>query len=728
VGSFLRNASGARHNPTGRTAGSLIQRDGPAILFAALLAVGCYAGTLRNGFVFDDRAIIETGATPSLRSLPRLLLSPYWSGEGRTNRLYRPLTQVTFALNERWADAQPWSFHLVNALLHALACAALYRLIERLFASAFLAFASSAIFAVHPVLSEAVAGIVGRSEILSALFLMAALHATRRRETSALSPALYFMALLSKENALAYPAVFLLTDWVLGLPKRVTVRRRGWEMAGVLVVTAVYVGLRAKVLGSLMEPGSIPEVDNPLAHVSWLSRIATALALCGRYFLLFVFPWRLSADYSFPQILAVSGPASMGALAGATLVAGWAWAVVKLRRRAPALSWGLGFAACTLFLVSNLPFPIGTVFAERLLYLPSAGLCVAAGGLLILLGSKRPRTARAILFGGLLVLGARTWVRARDWQDDFTLFKSAAQVCPRSSKVRYNLGNAYRRKGDLDLAAKNYRLCLELNPEFDSARRNLGVTLTDLGQTDEAIALLRAALQKKPDSGGLYNNLGNAFQARGDLASAERAYRRALELDPASADPHNNLGVIYQQRGDATRAEEEMRAAVKLAPRFLQFRIHLGDLLLLEGRAADSLDVFSQAVGLDDGSPVARRGRGEALLRLGRLQEARRELEQSLQLDPAQWEAPALLGFLSQQSGDDGHAEQFYLRSLARNPAQPELRQNLGILYLRQPGGKQKALEQFRLCLAGSPPENVRAAVEAKMRELMESGGGRPSD
>jgi tetratricopeptide (TPR) repeat protein len=691
----------------------------------ALLAAACYAGTLGNGFVFDDRAILDTGSRPSLHSLPHLFLSPYWSGEGRANRLYRPLTQATFALEERWSAGRAWTFHLVNALLHALACVLLYLLVTSLFTSQPLAFAAAAIFAAHPVLSEAVAGIVGRSEILSALFILGALLAARRAASSAASPPLYFLALLSKENALAYPAVALLTDVLLGLPGGIRWRRRAWEMAALLAATGAYLALRVHVLGALMEPGSIPSVDNPLAHASAPIRIATALALTGRYFLLFLFPRHLSADYSFPQILPVS-PLSLPAAAGAALALALGWAMLKMWRRVPALSWGLGFAACTFFLVSNLPFPIGTVFAERLLYLPSVGLCVAAACFLVMLAAKRPLAARGVLCGVLVLLGARTWIRARDWKDDFTLFKSAARVCPKSSKVRYNLANAYRRHGDLVRAAENYRLCLTLNPDFDSAKRNLGVTLTELGRTDEAIALLREALAKRPDSGPLHNNLGNALQAQGDLTSAEREYLRALQLDPGSADPHNNLANLYRQRGNAPKAEEEMREAVRRAPQSLPFRIHLGDMLLQRGRVDEALEVFTAAVGLDRESAEAQRGRGEALMRLGRAPEAIRSLQRSLELDSAQWEAPALLGYMSQQRGDAARAEQFYLRSLARNPAQPELRQNLGVVYLSQPGGREKAIEQFRLCLAGSPTESVRGAVEAMMRELQEDRVGKP--
>jgi len=728
VGFFLRDATG-------------LSRPSPPIphvfpypgswwncLLLAVISIACYAGTLGNGFVFDDRAFIGgDSSSASLQSLPHLLTAPYWEGEGRANRLYRPLTSLSFALNASLAGARPWTFHLVNLLLHALVSIVLYLLLARLFGEDTLPLAAAALFSAHPLLSEAVASIVGRAELLSALFLLTALwversparvEGERGAAVSLFPPMLFFLALLSKENALAYPAVSWLTDSVLGRPAGVSRRRRMWEISALLGTAVLYLVLRKLVLGALMEPGSIPEVDNPLAHVSTAARIATALPLVLRYLGLFLLPVRLSADYSSPQILPLEGFADPSAILSAGLLFALATLAVRLRRRLPPLIWGLGFTACTFLLVSNLPFPVGTVFAERLFYLPCAGLCTASGLLLSALHAKRPRTAMVLLSGMVGLLGIRTWDRCRDWKDDFTLFRAASLVSPNSAKVRYNLANAYRKSGDLPRAVENYRRCLALNPAFDAAQRNLAVALTDLGQGQEAVTLLRASLEKHPASASLFNNLGNAYLALGDLKSAESAYRRALELDSGSADPHNNLGAVYQQRGDWDGAEREFREALRLGSRSVAFRIHLGDLLLQRDRPAEALEAFSEAERVDSESAVVRRGRGESLMRLGRTDEARAELERSLELDSAQWESPALLGFISQQRGDLEGAERYYLRSLARRPSQPELRQNLGVIYLQQKGGRQKALEQFRLCLTLGPSEKVAKAVGEMLQEL----------
>jgi Flp pilus assembly protein TadD len=703
-------------------------------LFAAvfLLATLPYIGTLSNGFVFDDRAVVEGNpALQSLHDAPKLLLSPYWSGEGISNRLYRPATTLSFALNRALLGSAPAGYHLINLILHGLVAWMVFCLLEALFGSVALALAAAALFAVHPLLSEAVAGVVGRAELLSALGLLGALRLDRlqapspRRLVVALMAVAFFLALLAKENALALPLILLLTDAVVGRPEGVKRGARALELAALAGVVAIYLALRLAALGRLMEPGAIPPIDNPAAGLPAAQRVATALALIPRYGALFVFPSQLSADYSAAQIAPVSGLADPGALAGLAVVTGLTIFALRARHRFPALAWGLGFSGCAFALVSNLAFPIGTLFAERLMYLPAVGMCAVCGGLAALLAAKRLRATLAILAVLLTLLAGRTYVRARDWKDDFSLFLAAERVSPRSSKVHYNLGNAYRRRGDLQQAVSHYRRCLELFPDYDPARRNLAVALTDVGPSEEAVQILQGLVSKEPARASLYNNLGNAYLKLGRGADAEEAYRKALSLDPSSADAHNNLAVIHQAKGELQAAEGELREAVRLSPGSTRLRIALGDLLLQERRPDAARDVFAEAVKQDPGAAEAHRGLGEAFLGSGQSREAEASLQRSLELDPQQWEAPALLGYLHQQDGKDQEAERDYLRSLAVRPSQAELRQNLGVLYARRPEGREKAIEQFRLCLELSPPEPLAAAVRKMLADLEGNGRGR---
>jgi protein O-mannosyl-transferase len=688
------------------------------------LAALAYSNTLMNGFVYDDRALIERNpSVQRLSGIPRIFLSPYWEGEGRSNRLYRPLTMATYALNRAAGGGGPWGFHLVNALLHGSAAVLVYLLLLRLFLLPRLAITASAIFAVHPVLTEAVSGVVGRAEILAALFVLAALlwdrsGGSRRFPVAAGSLACFALALLSKENALAYPGCLLLTDYLLGMPRGLSRRGRNLELVGVLSTAALYLLLRWKVLGSLMEIAAIPRSDNLLAGVTAGRRIVTALALAGKYLALFLFPWPLSADYSADQILPLRGIPDLSSALRIAAALAVPLVVYRYRRRLVPLSWGIGLAAVSLFLVSNIPFPIGTIFAERLLYLPLAGLCAATGCIASVAAEKRPRAVTALTAAVVLILAGRTVQRNRDWRDDFSLFRSALETSPHSARVRYNLGNAYRRRGDLGRAEELYRTCLQIAPDFDPARRNLGVVLSDMGRGEEAVALLQEALRKGPESASLRNNLGNAYRGLGRSAEAEAEYSRALELDPASADAHNNLGAVYHERGDPVRAEREYREAIRLSPDRIPFRMNLGNLLLQRGDRPGAEHVFRAAVEMDPSLPEPHRGLGEALLGQGLGDPAERELQESLKLGPDQWEAPALLGYLHQGRGEEEAAIRYYRDSLSRNPNQPELEQNLGILYAARPGGRENALEHLRRCLSLAPPPAMEEGVGRLIRQL----------
>lgn len=687
------------------------------------LAVLAYSNTPGNGFVFDDRMIIERNALiRSLDGIPRLFVTPYWTGEGEANRLYRPLTTATFALNRALGKGGPAGFHLVNALLHSASAVLLLLLLVRLFRLRWMALGASALFAVHPVLTESVAGLVGRAEILATLFVLAALLLDRgggeRRGPAVLgSLGFFFLALLSKENALAYPALLILTDLLLGPPKGTSRRGRMGEIAASLAVAAIYLLIRYSVLGSLMEISAIPEVDNLLVGVPAWRRVLTGLALAARYLGLFLFPASLSADYSAREIEPVSGILDPVCWLGVAFAAAYLIVFYRFRRRLAPLSWGMGFAAVSFFLVSNIPFPVGTIFAERLLYLPLVGLCAGTGFLVSVAAEKRPRAVAAAGAVVLVLLAVRTWERNRDWRDDFSLFRSAARVSPRSARVRYNLGNAYRRRGELARAEESYRACLEIYPDFEPAGRNLGVVLVEMGRGAEAIELFRKVLQRHPESASLRNNLGNAYRSLGRGAEAEAEYNRVLEMDPSSADARNNLGALLLDRGDSTRAEVEFREAIRLAPYRMEFRVNLGNLLLQRGDPAGAARVFREAVEREPLLPEPHRGLGEALLGEGRILEAEEEMKRSLSLDPSQWEAPALLGYLHQRRGDGGQAIRFYLESLSRKPDQPELHRNLGILYSGSRATRGKALEHFRRCLALNPPPGM----EKEIRELLEA-------
>lgn len=148
-------------------------------LLAALVGVVLYLPSLRYDFTYDDREIIREN--PRIRDLktPARYLATSWWDSPEKSREYRPATMASFALNHAVAGLKAAPYHAVNILLHGLACALLWLLIVRFFASPPLALAASLLFAIHPVHVEAVAGVVGRAELLVMVGFLAALLAAQ---------------------------------------------------------------------------------------------------------------------------------------------------------------------------------------------------------------------------------------------------------------------------------------------------------------------------------------------------------------------------------------------------------------------------------------------------------------------------------------------------------------------------------------------------------------------
>jgi hypothetical protein len=168
-----------------------------AIVF--VLALLAYLNNLGNGFVYDDRFIIQESQVVQELDWASMVGSSYW-GELVQAGLYRPLTLLSFGLNRAFGGPEPFGFHLVNNFLHATASVVVFYFAIALGAGRLTSLAAGVLFAVHPIHTEAVNGIVGRAEIFALLFLVSALLLFVRGRGTAVA-ILLLLALLSKESA-----------------------------------------------------------------------------------------------------------------------------------------------------------------------------------------------------------------------------------------------------------------------------------------------------------------------------------------------------------------------------------------------------------------------------------------------------------------------------------------------------------------------------------------------
>ena len=555
------------------------------LALVVLAAVLPYLNAFGHAFVRDDEVIIRDNAgLRSLGGLREALLSNYW-GEAAADAQWRPLALLSWALNYAAGGLATAGYTAVDLAIHAGVCLALLHLALSLGAPRLVAAAAALLFAVHPVHTEAVTGFVGRADTLATLFVLLTLVWHRRAAAGSVAAgslasrslaALFLaLALLTKESAVAALALIPALDWLVpapgpdGRPAGVRARLRR-DYALYAAVAVAWLGARYAVLGTLSrDPDTIlpafnplvPERPTPLGELRGAGpaeRLLTPFALVAEAARLLVWPAHLSMDYSFEQLPLAGSLFDGRVLAGLLVVALVLAAVLRGRRRAPALAFAAAFALLAWLPTANLLFPIGTLFAERLLYLPSAGALLA---LALLLGRLAERSGwRAPVIGltavALLALGARTWARNPAWRDSGAVTAAMVADAPASF-----LSHSARGSHLLVLSQA------EPSPPRAAALRA------------EARRHLETSLAICPESEQTNRAFVGACWDDGDPAATLPAYERLARLDPQDARVHQGWALALIEL--AKTGDQQGRLA--------EAHVHLERALALDPREADAL-------------------------------------------------------------------------------------------------------------------------------------------
>jgi protein O-mannosyl-transferase len=437
----------------------------PVLVFA--VAVALYLPTGRYGFVEDDRAVIL--ANPRAHSVPQALGAfdqPYWSGQ-----YYRPLTILTYAVDWSVSGGRPGWLHLANALWHGLASVLVVLVLARALSPAAAA-AGGLVFALHPVHAEAVAGLVGRAEVLAAVGMLGAVLCARRGWWGA-TVACAAAAMLSKEHGVATGVLIVLDHW-LRRPDEPSYPRRLYATLG--IVTAGFL-----VAWYLISRGAF-EVAPVLLDAKAAQRLAIALPAALRAAGLLAWPAQLSADYG-PQVIPVYSGFSLAALGGvlivaSTLVGGW-----RVKRTAPVLTFAAWASAAAYLPTSNLLFPSGIVLAERALYLPVLLVAALVGWAVQWAWSRwTPRRVGIVAAALFLVLAGRTLARLPVWRDNRTFLLTLLAEHPESYWAHWSAAAVLAGVGDTAAARREYARADSLfdgDPHLDAARALFLVGLSD---------------------------------------------------------------------------------------------------------------------------------------------------------------------------------------------------------------------------------------------------------
>ena len=560
-----------------------------AVLLATLLA---FARTLAYDFVWDDALLIQRSQRlQQWTSLPAVLGSHFWSEVHEGSHYYRPLVSLSFFLDVQAWGFNPMGFHLTNLLAHLATALAVLALARRLTGSVLAAAVAGVAFALHPIHTESVTFISGRTDVLATLFFLLALlgYVRWRHEGGPLAFAgslvAFFLGLAAKEVAVTLPLVILLYDRMVGPKERGAgaLARALARYAAYGGVVALYLVVRMASLGALVESDS----------GTWgtlLTRVLTATKIVATYAWLTLVPFPANPYYVIVPVL-WPPPGDWWAATGglAVLLALTVWAAW----RAPL--WG--FAAIWFWVtlipsvgVDLLPVPTA-IMAERFLYLPSVGFCLLlAMGVRRVLGSGRalaadqlrplPALGLATLLLGYVLL---TLWRNEPWKDHYNLYSYMVEMSPESDLPHVNLALVHLPRGEVLEAYAHFKRGVEIAPQNARALVGLGLTETLLGNREGGLKHALEGAGQAPKNPHVLAFLAQLYLLRGEPEHAVTVYEESLRLHPDQA--HATI-LFARALGRVGRTQD---AEVTLARAHSLVRPGTGEAALLDRVSAEVL-------------------------------------------------------------------------------------------------------------------------------------------
>ncbi|XP_077294886.1 transmembrane O-mannosyltransferase targeting cadherins 4 [Arctopsyche grandis] len=605
------------------------------IILIIYFSVIPYIFFLDGDFVFDDsEAILKNRDLNLNEPFSQVFYNDFWGSDIKSkssHKSYRPLTVLTFRLNKQLDNGtlNPFHFKITNLILHTAVTILLYQFVWRIYArdESFpnksiwkdVPFLSSILFAVHPVHTEAVSGIVGRADLLAAIFFFLSVFFYDKSipdnvyNKSTLLCSIYFImsivlaifATLSKEtgitvlvnpfNVIKY--TYFETTRVFKNGKAISyednssnkVSKKNSHVSVIKNYTEFTLRISLLLISMILilygrwavmnyEGPKFQDVDNPAAFdKSRLIRVFTYNYIYFINLLILIWPQWLCFDWSMGCVPVLGASYDLRIIFVILFWICFAVTLLKIfinnfyyNNKRPHI-----LALCIIVIpflpAANILMPVGFVVAERILYIPSAGFCILiAQGVNNILSDSNSKYHKIfkvtfILFVCIMIL--RTMQRNRDWLTEKTLYLSGVDVCPLNAKVHYNIAKNSGDKSDFLFAEKEYIEAIRLNPSYFQAMNNLANLLKDQTRFSEAETYLRNALEIKEDFPAAWMNLGIVLAGLKQPLKSEHAYREALKYRKNYADCYYNLGNLYLDQNKNELAFEAWSEATRINPK-----------------------------------------------------------------------------------------------------------------------------------------------------------------
>ncbi len=529
------------------------------VLFSFLL----YFKTLNYEFVLDDRiAITENSVVrKGAEAYKEVFEKSFYAGANNKNKnVYRPITSLTFAVNVDMQDVYPEDppsaldpkpFRTFNLFIHSISCVLIFLLLyQEVFRDNFaLSFIVTLLFVVHPIHTEVVANIKSRDELLGLFGVVGSMYLLlkgirlEKIELLIIGYLVFALGVFSKESIITFSVIIPLSFYFF--------RDLSWKRILLLTAPLIFISVSYLIIRtSVLDEGIVHQqalIQNGLVQgENVVERLPTNFVMLGKYLSILTIPTSLSADYSYNAIPFV-GWGNVWAWISIILHLGIAYLVVTRFKRKDPLVFAILFYYISISVVSNVIILIGAQFAERFVFLPSLGFCIAVGLLLVRIGEKLlpEKLKERVIYGvaGIIIIifSGLTSSRNEVWQSNETLHRATIKDMPTSARAHYFFAADIFNKGN---KISDSRIKKEL---YDSAEVYYG-----------------NAVRICPEFGTAWYFLGQSHFLSGDSADAYSCYQEFIRLEGPNAKAYNTMGVIKGMAGDLDSSRYYLSEAVKV--------------------------------------------------------------------------------------------------------------------------------------------------------------------
>ncbi len=523
---------------------------------------------------------------------------------------YNPLVMISFAIDHDLSHSKASWYHGMNLFFHLINTLLLFAVARKLGLRVMIAGFIAMLFAIHPMHIESVAWVASRKDVLMGFFLFSSwwfyLHYFKVNKWPAyfFSILLFLLALLSKAQAVTFPIILILSDYLLN---------KSWSWK--FFYNKIPYFVLSLVFGIIAISGSTFSADKYAIPLSLIDKISYSFIALWVYSYKLILPIHQSAIYAFP--LKGSLEFIMPLVLSCLMVIFAGWYMIRNFKTKPLIVFALLFFLVNTFLTLHLVAVNSSLIYERFTYLSYIGLFfLIAAPDETANGKKYLPWILAVVCTLFAYLSTQ---RLQVWKNSVALWTDTLEKNPSSNEAYNNRGDYYNTAGNLDLAFDDFtnsthvnpkqpnafnnlaviwfkrnqldkaleenQKALDLDPSYSQATSNRGILYFNKGEMDSAIFYYLKALQLLPDYPFALCNLGSVYLKMEMPDSAIYYYRKALELQSNYPDASKYMGLAYFKKGNYSEAEQAMNDAQKMSSSSDAIKVLSSEYLLLASKA-----------------------------------------------------------------------------------------------------------------------------------------------